>query len=313
MHMPTLYNHAPAACGTGNAFVPGFHEGACQALVLSWPDDVVQLPVRLQDTGGLEWMRGHYGACGIAVAGRVTFCDAPVIARSVYPAPDYALSVSLFTSRFDEERPDLNWLRAVKTWSSAGALAKVCHHYGIPTLPETLNGGHPEMIEVHYQLESGTAEYLGTTERVRTEGELAHVASGHDVRYITDVLAQRALTDGLRGYVTFSLGVACLSGGRKKYLVHSCYPGCREPLYAAVAVARLSGVRGGWEYRVIGTKYRCYDELPLRGIEYDPDRGTGVLVIKWGTLLWGHLGVLLVGAPEVRSRTLAVLKSALLS
>jgi hypothetical protein len=53
-----------------------------------------------------------------------------------------------------------------------------------------------------------------------------------------------------------------------------------------------------WEARTYSTGHRSFKELNLSGLEFDPQQGSGVVVINWGTLLAGKLVLLLAGDQE---------------
>ena len=51
--------------------------------------------------------------------------------------------------------------------------------------------------------------------------------------------------------------------------------------------------------------------LILRGLEFDRETGTGVILVNWGSILVGKLSILLAGSIEQQNELKALLKQRL--
>ncbi len=53
------------------------------------------------------------------------------------------------------------------------------------------------------------------------------------------------------------------------------------------------------------------DEIDLSGLEYDSSTGVGVIVVNWGSVLAGRLGVLIAGSITQQNQLRQLLKQRL--
>lgn len=109
-----------------------------------------------------------------------------------------------------------------------------------------------------------------------------------------DPLADRLAEIGLKGIFAFDLAVAG-SPLDPVYFVLECNPRFNGSTYP-VLIAKELGIEA-WSCEAFSTKYRHLNEVDLSGIEYDAETGRGVILINWGTILAGYLGILLAGSP----------------
>ena len=67
------------------------------------------------------------------------------------------------------------------------------------------------------------------------------------------------------------------------------------------AIASKLGIER-WLARTFKTDHRSLADFDLRGLEYDPRRGEGVILVNWGPILVGKLLFLLAGSNSVQER-----------
>jgi hypothetical protein len=152
-------------------------------------------------------------------------------------------------------------------------------------------------LNVQYEVTDGAATHKATTEQI-LEG-FVHVGNRYPSRYnpraITDDLAKKLAKDGLDGI--FALDVAVTQDDT--YVLLECNPRWNGSTYPTLVAERLRAKE--WEYVTIRLEARSLGEVSLGGdVVYDPLRGSGAIIINWGVIKFGKLGVLVIGTQKER-------------
>jgi hypothetical protein len=151
-------------------------------------------------------------------------------------------------------------------------------------------------LNLQYESRDGRPVRIAATEQV-LEG-CVHQGNRHPVPEppwgVVDPMALWLVEHGIRG--VFAFDVAVLDRGRgTEHLAIECNPRWNGASYPTM-VARKLGIEH-WLARTFPTRHRMLADIDLSGIEFDPDTGTGVVLVNWGPVLVGKLLVLLAGEP----------------
>ena len=116
---------------------------------------------------------------------------------------------------------------------------------------------------------------------------------------LLDPLADLLAEKGIKGVFAFDLAVA---GSRldPEYFALECNPRFNGSTYPATIAGKL-GIQA-WSCETFSTKYRQLHDLDFSGIEFDSSTGEGIVIINWGTVLVGKLGILLAGTADKQAR-----------
>jgi hypothetical protein len=152
-------------------------------------------------------------------------------------------------------------------------------------------------LNLQYENRDSRPVRIAATEQV-LEG-CVHQGNRHPVPEppwaVVDPMAHWLVERGLRG--VFAFDVAVLERGRgTEHLAIECNPRWNGASYPTM-VARKLGIEH-WLARTFPTRHRMLADIDLSGIEFDPDTGTGVVLVNWGPVLVGKLLVLLAGEPD---------------
>ena len=123
--------------------------------------------------------------------------------------------------------------------------------------------------------------------------------AGHEPWECVEPMAQWLYKEGIRGVFAFDVAVIDSPSG-VDYLAIECNPRFNGASYPT-AIAHKLGIEH-WLARVFETKHRSLAHVDLTGLEYDPDRGEGVILVNWGPILVGKLLFLLAGPPAAQER-----------
>ena len=105
----------------------------------------------------------------------------------------------------------------------------------------------------------------------------------------------------------FAFDVAVVeNGGSVEYSAIECNPRFNGASYPTL-IARKLGLHH-WLARAFSTRHRSLAEIDLVGIEYDPARGEGVVLVNWGPILVGKLLFLIAGPEPTRDRLILELQ-----
>lgn len=109
-----------------------------------------------------------------------------------------------------------------------------------------------------------------------------------------EAMAQWLYVKGMCGIFAFDVAVIETSTG-PEFVPIECNPRFNGASYPSGIACRLHLPE--WVSKDFKTRYDTLSEIDLGGLEYDPDTRTGIILVNWGTVLVGKLGVLLAGNP----------------
>ena len=110
-----------------------------------------------------------------------------------------------------------------------------------------------------------------------------------DPWYITDPIAKHIFQEGMLG--TFGFDVAVTPNGS---FAIECNPRFNGSVYPAVTAQKL-GVNE-WLATNVSVKATTLEDVSLGSLEYDSRTGKGVVVVNWGSIVHGKIGVLVAAS-----------------
>lgn len=154
-------------------------------------------------------------------------------------------------------------------------------------------------INVQYAIEKGKCERVLISEQV-LDG-FKHIGNRFPTPYndaweLTDPIAMKMRDEGMKGYFAFDLAVT----NEGKYIAIECNPRVNAATYPTIIAKRL-GIKS-WTVKNYETKIRNFIDLHLEDMEYDPSIGSGIIIVNWGCIDDGKLGLLIAGTIEEQNR-----------
>jgi len=141
----------------------------------------------------------------------------------------------------------------------------------------------------------------------------AHVGSVYPVDnppwQVCDQLAQHLAKKGLKGIFAFDVA-SCGPPSEPRVLALECNPRFNGATYPTL-VARKMGI-DYWTCETFVTSARSLADLDLLEFEFDPSTREGIVLINWGPILSGRLGILLSSSREDHAGLKARLERSLL-
>ena len=123
-----------------------------------------------------------------------------------------------------------------------------------------------------------------------------------------DPIADWMFKHGMKDLFAFDIAVVENTSG-PRYLAIECNPRFNGSSYPT-GIAHKLGTKS-WVSQNFDTQCRSLKELDLGGLEFDPTRGEGVILVNWGSILVGRIGVLLAGPVEIQNELRAALNQRL--
>ena len=106
---------------------------------------------------------------------------------------------------------------------------------------------------------------------------------------MADWMAQK----GMKGIFAFDVA-AVENGVGTEYFAIECNPRFNGASYPT-GIARKLDI-DSWSSENFNTKYKSLADINLDGLEYNPATGKGIIIVNWGSVLVGKLGILLAGS-----------------
>jgi len=177
---------------------------------------------------------------------------------------------------------------------------------GVPVqLQQAVTSDH--FLNLQYQVTADGLERLAVTEQI-LDG-CAHQGNRfpalHEPWECVEPMAEWLYWEGMKGTFAFDVAVTQKSIGTD-YLAIECNPRFNGASYPTVIAHKL-GLES-WVARVFSTRHRSLTFLQLAGIEYNPHRGEGVVLVNWGPILKGKLLCLVAGSEAVQERLILELE-----
>ncbi len=134
------------------------------------------------------------------------------------------------------------------------------------------------------------------------------VPSSHAPWDMIEPMALWLKQHGLKGI--FALDVAVVETDKGfRYPAIECNPRFNGASYPTM-IARKLGIQK-WIAINMSTRHRALSDINLDGIEYNPETGSGVIIVNWGTVLAGKIMMLLAGSRAYQDELLLELKARL--
>jgi hypothetical protein len=152
-----------------------------------------------------------------------------------------------------------------------------------------------KFLNMQYQIVNQRAERLAITEQI-LDG-CAHIGnrypSQHQPWELFDPLANWMADRGMRDIFAFDIAVTETATG-PEYFAIECNPRFNGASYPTGIAEKLGLTM--WANESFKTACRSLHQLDLSGLEYDASTGSGVILVNWGSILVGKIGVLIAGS-----------------
>ncbi|MGB7415037.1 MAG: ATP-grasp domain-containing protein [Thermosynechococcaceae cyanobacterium] len=152
-------------------------------------------------------------------------------------------------------------------------------------------------LNLQYYAADHTAKPLAASEQI-LDG-CAHggnrYPTAHQPWNLVTPMAQWMAEQGMKDVFAFDVAVD-ERGAEPRYLAIECNPRFNGASYPT-GIAHKLGITS-WSCETFRTKYRTLGELDLKDIEFNPETGTGVIIVNWGPIQVGKLVILLAGSDD---------------
>lgn len=165
-------------------------------------------------------------------------------------------------------------------------------------------------LNLQYQVTDSGWQRLAATSQI-LEG-CTHMGnrypSAHQPWELVDPMAEWMVQRGMKEVFAFDVAVV-EEEGNIRYVAIECNPRFNGASYPTIIAKKLN--INNWIGETFSTQYRSLEELDLSGIEFNSQTGVGVVLVNWGTILVGRLGVLIAGSIEEQDEIRFLLKQRL--
>ncbi len=132
--------------------------------------------------------------------------------------------------------------------------------------------------------------------------------SPHQPWELVEPIAQWMARQGMKEVFAFDVAVV-EDGETMSYFAIECNPRFNGASYPTGIANKLK--IDNWIGETLTTKYRSLEEIDLSGIEFNPQTDMGVILVNWGSILVGKVGVLVAGNMAQQEELRAILKQRL--
>ena len=149
-------------------------------------------------------------------------------------------------------------------------------------------------LNLQYRATESGLERLIVTEQVLdgyTHQGNRYPAS-HEPWHSVEPMALWLAEKGIRDVFAFDVGVV-ENGQGTRFVPIECNPRFNGASYPSGVACKLE--LDHWVAKDFMTRHRRLSQINLDGIEFDPASKTGIILVNWGTVLVGKLGVLIAG------------------
>ncbi len=182
------------------------------------------------------------------------------------------------------------------------AIRRIAGDYQLQTPVE-----HIASLNVQYYADgTGDTRHVATSEQILKNGTI-HQGNRYPSRFnpraLTDPLAAAAARLGARGI--FAFDVLVTPDGR--FILIECNPRPNGATYYTIVAQRL-GVTA-WTGLNLPIRHRNLASIKLGSLEFNPATKTGLVIVNWGTVYLGIIGLLIAGSPKQQARLLDQFRS----
>jgi len=154
-------------------------------------------------------------------------------------------------------------------------------------------------LNVQYHVTEQGLQRLAITEQI-LDG-FTHIGnrypSYHQPWEAVDPMAKWMYLQGIKGIFAFDVAVV-KQENHVRYMPIECNPRFNGASYPTGIAMKLGLTH--WFAEQISTQKRSLSQVDLTDIEYNPKTKTGIILVNWGSILVGKLGVLISGTPEMQ-------------
>lgn len=197
--------------------------------------------------------------------------------------------------------------RCVTSQELDNALTKLDDHTPVQLQQEVI--AH-KFLNLQYEAKDGSVKPLAATEQI-LDG-FAHQGNRYPTAYqpweLIEPMAKWMTEKGMKSIFAFDVAVVQTETGTDCFAIE-CNPRFNGASYPTGIAQKLK--INSWSSENFATKYRSLDEIDLSGLEYDSSTGVGVIVVNWGVVLVGKLGILLAGSISQQDELRSLLKQRL--
>ncbi|WP_026101206.1 ATP-grasp domain-containing protein [Synechococcus sp. PCC 7336] len=117
----------------------------------------------------------------------------------------------------------------------------------------------------------------------------------YDAWDLVEPMAAWIVDRGMKEIFAFDVSVEEIDG-QPRYLAIECNPRYNGASYPTGIALKLNLKH--WAHETFNTPHRSLRDLDFSGLEFEEPGHTGIILVNWGSILAGKLGVLLVGPPD---------------
>ena len=166
-------------------------------------------------------------------------------------------------------------------------------------------------LNLQYRISTQGLERFAATEQV-LDG-YAHMGNRYPTKHqpweIVEPMAEWMHQHGMKGIFAFDVAVV-EPKTNPTYLAIECNPRFNGASYPTGVAQKLK--IPNWTCENFATKYRSLEQIDFtKYLEFDSSKKTGVILVNWGTILIGKIGILLAGTVEQQDELRAILKQKL--
>ena len=165
-------------------------------------------------------------------------------------------------------------------------------------------------LNLQYRVTANGLQRFACTEQILDN--CTHVGnrypSSHEPWDKVEPMAQWMAERGMKEIFAFDVAVVPDDEGNR-YLSLECNPRFNGASYPTGIAKKLK--LENWSGETFTTKFRHLQDLDLQDLEFDPNTGTGIVLVNWGSILVGKIVILLAGSIEEQERLRIQLKQRL--
>jgi ATP-grasp domain len=169
-----------------------------------------------------------------------------------------------------------------------------------------------KFLNLQYQIADTGVQRLAATEQL-LDG-YAHIGNRYPTKHqpweLVEPLAEWMAQRGMKDIFAFDVAVV-ENETQTEYFAIECNPRFNGASYPTGIAQKLN--IDSWSSETFNTEYRSLEHLDLSGIEFNHQTKTGVVLVNWGTILMGKIGVLLAGTILQQNQLRTILKQRLLA
>ncbi|MGC1245564.1 MAG: ATP-grasp domain-containing protein [Spirulinaceae cyanobacterium] len=167
-----------------------------------------------------------------------------------------------------------------------------------------------KFLNLQYSIKGEQVQPLAASEQILAD--CTHMGNRYPTPHqpweVVEPMAEWMLENGMKEI--FAFDVAVVEGeNATRYVAIECNPRFNGASYPTGIAQKLN--ISSWTSENFNTSHRSLKEINLEGIEFDSQSSTGVILVNWGCILVGKVGVLLAGTVEQQDKLRVILQERL--